>query len=247
MDEQRIKEITTTAEKEDSNQRILKIVIIIFVAFVLVGTSVFFIFMFIGFSEETPQNQSSTNSTESVVKNTSDNKTETNEEPSTKQNITIKENCTENWNCTNWTNCTNGVQNRACTDLNECGTKESIPNLTRKCCSWVCEEWSECYPDDFQFRNCIKPSKCEGVELGKPPTKQFCNYSESFPCEDTDPENNLTEAGTVTDKNNIKWEDNCFNETTLIEFSCDIDGSAKSEQQTCLYACEDGECINQTG
>jgi len=242
MDEKRIKELTTTAEKEGSRQKFTKIAIIAFVVFVLVGISVFFVFLFIGTSEETPQNPISSNVNESLVGNTSDNQTET-----TPENITIKENCTELWNCTNWTDCIDGIQNKTCDDLRECGTKLIIPNLTRKCCAWVCEDWSECYPDNFQFRNCIKPSNCEGIELGKPPARQFCNYTEEFPCEDTDTYANLTIKGTVTDKDNIKWTDNCFDAITLVEFSCDLDGSVKSEEHACLYACEDGECINQTG
>ena len=44
--------------------------------------------------------------------------------------------CTENWNCTNWYPevCPiTEVQNRTCTDLNHCGTKNNEPKLSQSC------------------------------------------------------------------------------------------------------------------
>ena len=42
--------------------------------------------------------------------------------------------CTEDWSCTGWSECfPEGIQTRTCTDLNECGTEEDMPEEIRTC------------------------------------------------------------------------------------------------------------------
>jgi hypothetical protein len=41
--------------------------------------------------------------------------------------------CSENWSCSGWSGCFGGLQTRACTDFNRCGTLESRPDLTQAC------------------------------------------------------------------------------------------------------------------
>lgn len=51
-------------------------------------------------------------------------------------NITIPNNCIEEWDCTDWTPeaCgESGQQTRKCTDINDCGTNESIPLKSIEC------------------------------------------------------------------------------------------------------------------
>lgn len=41
--------------------------------------------------------------------------------------------CTENWTCGKWSRCRHKYQTRICTDLNNCGTNETKPIISRKC------------------------------------------------------------------------------------------------------------------
>jgi hypothetical protein len=41
--------------------------------------------------------------------------------------------CTENWQCTSWGSCNAGIQNRQCTDLNNCGTITTKPLESEQC------------------------------------------------------------------------------------------------------------------
>lgn len=43
--------------------------------------------------------------------------------------------CIEQWTCDAWSTCVNGVQTRACTELNNCGTTVQRPALTQSCSS----------------------------------------------------------------------------------------------------------------
>ena len=40
---------------------------------------------------------------------------------------------------------------------------------------WNCSEWSECFPDNMQYRNCIDENSC-GTLAQKPPIEQSCVY-----------------------------------------------------------------------
>lgn len=41
--------------------------------------------------------------------------------------------CEEDWTCTEWSECTEGQQTRTCSDSNECGTEENMPEETQEC------------------------------------------------------------------------------------------------------------------
>jgi len=41
--------------------------------------------------------------------------------------------CEEDWTCTEWSECTEEQQTRTCSDQNECGTEENMPEETRTC------------------------------------------------------------------------------------------------------------------
>lgn len=41
--------------------------------------------------------------------------------------------CIPNWQCGDWTRCLFSTQNRACVDMNECGTLEGMPSYSQPC------------------------------------------------------------------------------------------------------------------
>ena len=41
--------------------------------------------------------------------------------------------CTQNWDCSSWSDCNNGQQTRTCSDLNNCGTTNNRPSISRGC------------------------------------------------------------------------------------------------------------------
>lgn len=41
--------------------------------------------------------------------------------------------CTESWTCGSWSTCDGGLQNRTCTDSNNCGTTDSRPAINQSC------------------------------------------------------------------------------------------------------------------
>lgn len=41
--------------------------------------------------------------------------------------------CTESWSCGAWGTCLSGLQNRTCTDVNDCGTTDDRPALSQVC------------------------------------------------------------------------------------------------------------------
>ena len=207
---------------------------------ILIGlsTSIFIIFFLpkIDFSEFGFNNNSTSeieNATEPIINNTINNsETPENTPP-----------CEENWTCANWSICINNTKTRECTDINSCNTTTNKSKTSEECCLWVCENWSECYFDDIQFRKCEtdENDSCEITE--KPLTQQPCNYTN--PCTDDELEINYTLKGIVIDKNGVSWEDNCEDETYLTEYSCDRYGTLTSTRHLCkapIPYCRDGIC-----
>jgi len=47
----------------------------------------------------------------------------------------VVQQCTENWQCFSWTDCSNDMQNRNCTDTNNCGSVNTKPNIIQACSS----------------------------------------------------------------------------------------------------------------
>jgi hypothetical protein len=41
--------------------------------------------------------------------------------------------CTQEWRCSEWSSCYNGLQSRACSDKNGCGSFEMMPDTSREC------------------------------------------------------------------------------------------------------------------
>jgi hypothetical protein len=83
--------------------------------------------------------------------------------------------CIENWNCTSWGTCLGGKQNRACNDLNSCGTTTNKPVQTQTCTcveSWDCSTWSECI-ENKQTRTCRDEHECD-TSLNKPEISKTC-------------------------------------------------------------------------
>ena len=64
--------------------------------------------------------------------------------------------CKESWNCTGWDECGGGVQSRNCTDLNKCGTDESIPVLNQSCYETECSFDSDCINEYCVGGNCVQ-------------------------------------------------------------------------------------------
>ncbi|MFH1663380.1 MAG: hypothetical protein ABH986_00970, partial [archaeon] len=62
--------------------------------------------------------------------------------------------CVENWNCGTWNSCSDGIQNRACSDNNDCNTTASMPSLSQSC--------GECI--NTTTRNCSTNSGCPGTQ-----------------------------------------------------------------------------------
>ncbi len=48
--------------------------------------------------------------------------------------------CSPNWNCGDWQECINGTQVRACTDSNNCGIQEGMPETSQACTSPIVNE-----------------------------------------------------------------------------------------------------------
>jgi parallel beta-helix repeat protein len=49
--------------------------------------------------------------------------------------VAASQNCFEGWACEGWSRCENGAQERACVDLNHCGTESLKPATTQSCAS----------------------------------------------------------------------------------------------------------------
>ena len=47
--------------------------------------------------------------------------------------IIFEASCTESWSCSSWTTCVGNIQNRTCTDVNVCGTTDSMPATGQAC------------------------------------------------------------------------------------------------------------------
>lgn len=43
------------------------------------------------------------------------------------------EECSESWNCSSWSICSNGIKTRACSDSNNCGTTNDMPDNSSSC------------------------------------------------------------------------------------------------------------------
>ena len=84
--------------------------------------------------------------------------------------------CTENWQCSAWNLCANGVQTRACSDSNDCGTNFNKPAESQPCSacteSWSCSSWSNC-TNGIQTRICSDANSC-ATAYNKPPITQNC-------------------------------------------------------------------------
>jgi hypothetical protein len=107
--------------------------------------------------------------------------------------------CPEDWDCDAWSTCLGGSQSRTCYDLNDCGTEDDKPSLTRSCtistggsggggggggggslpppCTeeWFCDNWGSCQPDGFRRRTCNDASNC-GTSKEKPQELETCFY-----------------------------------------------------------------------
>lgn len=89
--------------------------------------------------------------------------------------------CSSNWSCTAWSPSIcplGGIQNRSCTDLNNCGTNEGRPAEVQDCTyvcnpSWTCTSWSECSNNE-QTRVCTDDYNC-GINTDKPAETQECS------------------------------------------------------------------------
>lgn len=114
--------------------------------------------------------------------------------------------CIEDWDCEAWSTCSGGTQDRSCTDLNDCGTDDSMPSTSRTCSTgggstggsssgsssgsslpplcteeWACDSWSSCQPDGFSRRTCNDANAC-GSSAKKPKELEICYYEGS--CDD---------------------------------------------------------------
>lgn len=55
--------------------------------------------------------------------------------------------CTESWSCGSWSACSNGIQVRACTDANNCGTTSNKPSTSQSCSGGT----PTCTAADYQY------------------------------------------------------------------------------------------------
>lgn len=92
--------------------------------------------------------------------------------------------CIPNWNCTSWTTCTANIQNRTCTDKNNCNNPSTRPVLNQSCdtiplcsSSWQCGNWTKC-KNGNQTRVCIDKNSCPGA--GSKTEKQSCKEETKF-------------------------------------------------------------------
>ncbi|MBU0958589.1 MAG: hypothetical protein KKB31_01460, partial [Nanoarchaeota archaeon] len=46
---------------------------------------------------------------------------------------TVNPGCDESWSCTEYGDCENGIEERTCTDINQCGTETSNPEEIQSC------------------------------------------------------------------------------------------------------------------
>lgn len=56
------------------------------------------------------------------------------------ESIELSNTCTPSWECTAWSECAAETQTRTCSDLNECGLAEGMPDATQSCVVVVPEE-----------------------------------------------------------------------------------------------------------
>jgi len=98
-------------------------------------------------------------------------------------------NCNSNWNCLDWGECglsgespIGGIQQRLCTDSNECNANNISYSESKNCdpfpCneSWNCTEWgSICWPDDnTKRRMCTDLNQCGTIE-NRPAETKSCS------------------------------------------------------------------------
>ena len=82
--------------------------------------------------------------------------------------------CAPDWECGDWRECAGGLQERECTDLNDCNTSEGRPEESKSCCvpEWECGDWREC-AGGLQERTCRDLNNCNTRE-GRPGVLRAC-------------------------------------------------------------------------
>lgn len=145
--------------------------------------------------------------------------------------------CSEDWECSVWSDCVDEVQTRTCTDRNGCGTVINKPLTSQSCissCTCTCEDWSGCYPEGYQTRDC-SCSNCEPDEMVETmrdcvPETETCDekYLEEFRCKD---EKTVQKKYQLADCS-IQWEDwyTCGDDYKCIS---DEDPSKQCDKYTC--------------
>lgn len=73
--------------------------------------------------------------------------------------------CTPNWDCGDWTECTDGTQDRVCTDINQCGSNNGMPETSQICIVEIKETCSDG----------IKNQDEKGIDCGGPCEKN-CGF-----------------------------------------------------------------------
>jgi len=151
-----------------------------------------------------------------------------------------EETCFEDWDCPDWEDIDcpeSGIKTRTCTDLNDCGTTISRPDLATSCtyiCNedWDCPDWEDidCPSSGIKVRTCTDDNNC-GTTNQRPPITTTCTYicNEYWDCPDWDsipcPESEI-KTRTCTDLND-----------------CGTTNDKPSESQSCSAACiEDWDC-----
>jgi len=66
--------------------------------------------------------------------------------------------CTESWVCESWASCIGDSKSRECFEINDCGTEEKKPKLTKACISKVDDSDTDKTSDtDYTYYSALKP------------------------------------------------------------------------------------------
>jgi hypothetical protein len=109
-----------------------------------------------------------TTSTDTDSENDTTENEEDNEEISATTLVTSNtegSSCTPNWDCGGWTECVDGAQDRICTDINQCGSNDGMPETSQSC---LVEIKETCFDG-------IKNQDEKGIDCGGPCEKN-CGF-----------------------------------------------------------------------
>jgi hypothetical protein len=120
--------------------------------------------------------------------------------------------CIENWECEEWAECKDENKERACQDINNCGTEQNMPMTSAKC--------------DDECADGMKNNDENGIDCGGSCTVECLTEIEEEPIIEPDITNKieamLTEESTKASKVIVKYDNTGEGRKTGVEFNLEI-------------------------